>query len=162
MKQLSWQPDFFLVNEVEGWRVPKKFYPEGMAPRTKQLLKYWAELCRFVLIQLGSIQRFGVGFWFSDEGTGASYIREDREDWLVLNPYGFSDPRDDKAELLSLSDKDNIAWLYAAAVHECTHIADGISYHNESFASAFTKNVARTSGKLRQLTAIRKAVVKRA
>jgi hypothetical protein len=37
----------------------------------------------------------------------------------------------------------DLKWLYALAVHECTHMADGIDYHDESFASAMTHNMAR-------------------
>ena len=27
IKQLVWEPDWFLVNEVDGYKVPKKFFP---------------------------------------------------------------------------------------------------------------------------------------
>jgi len=163
-RQLSWEPDFFLVNEIEGWRVPAKFKPASMAKRTKQVLRFWAELCRFVLIQLSSTKRYGVGFVFSDD-AGAQYIHEDDEDWLMLNPlkpskmsgYAAPNTRDE----FSLSSKEDLHWMYAAAVHECTHIADGIAYHDESFATAFTSNVAKTADGVRRLAAIKKAIVAR-
>lgn len=158
IKQLSWEPDFFIVNEIEGFRVPKQFYPKSMSTRIRQLLRYWAEVCRFILIQLGSQRSYGVGFIF-DKNTGASYIYEDGEHWLMLNPFGFEDP--EKESLLSLSSNDDLAWLYAAAVHECTHIADGIHYHEEAFASAMTRNVAKTANRTKQLKAIKAAIVKR-
>ncbi len=158
VKQLAWEPDFFLVNEIEGFRVPRKFYPQHMSLRIKQLLKFWAELCRFILMQLGSRQTYGVGFIFEEE-VGAAYIRDEGEDWLMLNPFGETHHRD--GNVLKLTSKDSVNWLYAAAVHEVTHIADGISYHNESFASAFTRNVARTVGGFRRLGAIKKEVVAR-
>lgn len=165
--QLSWTPDFYLINDIEDFKVPPTLRPERMAVRTRQLLTYWAELCRFVLIQLGSKKRYGVGFVIS-ETTAAAHVHEDGEDWLVLNPFKKRpqpkrQPWEEKieGEFYSLSDKDDLAWLYAAAVHECTHIADGIIYHDESFSTALTVNVAKTSGKLKQLGAIRKAVTKR-
>jgi hypothetical protein len=155
VKQLAWEPDFFLVNEVDGWRIPRKFYPENMGMRVRQLLRYWAEMCRFVLMQLGSTRTYGVGFVFDSE-TAAAYIREDGEDWLMVNPYR---GHPEHKPMLRLASAEDVNWLYAAAVHEVTHIADGISYHNESFAAAFTYNVARTVGGLKRLSAIKKAIV---
>lgn len=167
MRQLSWEPDFFIINEVEGFKVPKKFFPESMAPNIRKLARYWAELCRFVLIQLGSTEAFGVGFIIED-GVGAQYVAEEDEHWLMLNPFvrdrskmlsSSRWPQD--AAILSVADDEDLRWLYAAAVHECTHMADGISKHDEVFAAAMTVNVAKTAGKDRQLRAIRKAVVAR-
>jgi len=40
-------------------------------------------------------------------------------------------------------------------------MADGVSYHDESFSSAMTRNVAKCANKWRQVEAIRKAVVAR-
>lgn len=167
ISQLSWTPDFYLINEIEDFRVPSTLKPGKMAVRVKQLLTYWAELCRFVLIQLGSKTKYGVGFMLSED-VAAAHIHEGDEDWLMLNPFKKkpkpkSNPWEESeaGEFYSLSDKDDLAWLYAAAVHECTHIADGIVYHDESFSTAFTINVAKTSGKLKQLGAIRKAIVAR-
>jgi len=137
-----------------------------MQKRIKQLLRFWAELCRFVLIQLSSPHRYGVGFVFSEDSR-AMYIREDNEDWLMLNP--LKPPRvgslrsvdPSTQDVYSLSSPDDINWLYAAAVHECTHIADGISYHDESFSTAFTQNVAKTTGGIKRIAAIKKSVVSR-
>ena len=165
--QLSWTPDFFLINEIENFRVPSTLKPGKMAVRVKQLLTYWAELCRFILIQLGSKTKYGVGFIVSEE-VAAAHLHEGGEDWLLLNPFKkkpkvkeYSWEEAEAGEFYALSDKDDLAWLYAAAVHECTHIADGVIYHDESFSTAFTVNVAKTSGKLKQLGAIRKAIVAR-
>lgn len=153
--QMAWEPDFYLVNELEGYRVPKRFYSEHMAPNVRKLLRFWAELCRFVLIQLGSRQQYGVGFIFSSDAL-AECRREEGEYWLMLNPFrGGNVPA---GEQFRLTDRDDVAWLYAAAVHECTHMADGVNYHDESFSSAFTKNVAKTSGKMRYVQKILKAV----
>jgi hypothetical protein len=161
VKQLAWQLDFYLINEVEGFKVPKKFRPEGMTAAPRRLARTWGELCRFVLIQLGSKASFGIGFSF-DRYEAASYLAEEDEHWLLLNP--FKDPRSigySKAaasDLLNPANDDDLRWLYAAAVHECTHMADNITYHDESFATALTSNVAKTSGREKQIRAIKKLV----
>lgn len=151
--QLAWEPDFYLVNEVEGYKVPKKYYPQHMTSNIRKLLRCWAELCRFVLIQLGSNEKFGVGF-IIDESTAAAYQQDDGH-WLMLNPFVKVNPLIND-EIFSISDWDELMWLYAAAVHECTHMADGIDYHNESFAAALTRNFAKTSGKDKQIRAIKR------
>lgn len=158
-KQAAWQPDFYIYvdDDAEGFRVQSKFEPGKMSPSNVKLAKFWAELCRFVLIQLGSTVSYGVGWIFSAE-TAAAFSREEGERWLLLNPF-----RNSKlgGDLLSLGNKDDVAWLYAAAIHECTHMADGVSYHDESFAAAMTRNVSKCAHKWRQVEAIRKAVVSR-
>lgn len=167
IKQLAWEPDFYLINEVEGFRVPRLFYPDGMTPGVKKLVRAWAEMCRFVLIQLGCATPYGVGLIF-DRQTGAAYQggganRDEKgEHWLLLNPFrvtgqiGIEKPS--KESLFSVTDENDVNWLYAAAVHECTHMADGITYHDESFSSAFTRNVAKCAGKDKQVRAIIKAI----
>lgn len=147
IKQLVWEPDFFLVNDIEGYRIPRKFTPERMTPRIFRLAKVWTELCRYVLMQLGHYQPFGVGFGFS-EHAAAQYLPDDGEHWLLLNP--FVDVRERK-EIWSPSKPDHIKWLYAAAVHECTHLADGITYHDEAFAAALTYNIAKTADGFRKV-----------
>jgi hypothetical protein len=160
-KQLMWEPDFYVYNEIEDFHVPASLMPEKMTPQVQKLARFWAELCRFTLIQLGSRERYGVGWHFDtdEDAAMASYIRDGDEHWLMLNPYVKGDYV--KREMYSLSNRDHVNWLYAAAVHECTHMADAISRHNEAFASAFTENVARTANRGRQIEAIRKAVVAR-
>jgi hypothetical protein len=37
-------------------------------------------------------------------------------------------------------------------------MADGITYHDESFAAALTRNFARTTGKDKQIRAIKRVV----
>lgn len=157
VKQLSWRLDFFLVNDVEGFKVPRKFRPERMTGNVRRLARTWGELCRFVLIQLGSNVTFGIGFVF-ERDVGAQYQFDEGEHWLLVNP--FRDPGDVRADaaVLNPSNADDLQWLYAAAVHECTHMADGITYHDESFAAAMTRNVARTSGKDKQVRAIKRLV----
>jgi len=175
-KQLAWQPDFYIWNDIEDFHVPKKFgagqgdtaEPEHMTPQMRKLARFWAEMCRFVLIQLGSVHEYGIGWVFSypdrfenpeDSYTKAMFVREDGEDWLLLNPFKDGDPH--KEQLYSMTDKDDINWLYAAAVHECTHLADGVYKHNEAFASALTENIAKTANRGPQINKIRASVVAR-
>lgn len=159
MAQLVWQPDFYLMNEIEGFRVPSRFYPDRMTASVLRLAKVWTEMCRYVLIQLGSRSKYGIGFIFSGD-TLAAY-KEDEEDrdahWLMLNPIKGDDKKDYQA-LYSPNDEGDLQILYALAVHECTHLADGISYHEESFATALTKNMAITAGGYRKIRKIAQAI----
>lgn len=160
LKQLVWQPDFYVVNEIEGFRVPKKFLPATMTPTVLKLAKVWTEMCRFVLIQLGSTSDFGVGFHF-DEDTAASFLEEGGEEWLMLNPMKIGGrrvstlrPAPGQGELWNPSNVEDLQWLYAAAIHECTHMADGVHYHDESFASALTSNMAKCADGFRRIKKI--------
>ena len=157
IKQLVWEPDFFLVNEIDGFKVPKKFYPATMTPTILKLAKTWVELCRYVMMQLGSEEHFGAGFVFSTTAAAEAITDEDKEGrkerWLMLNP--FQDVYDRKVIWRPAQD-DDLKWIYAAAIHECTHIADGMSYHDESFAAALTRNMAKCADgyrKIRQIAA---------
>lgn len=156
--QAAWQPTFLIVNDdVEGFRPASKFKPDTMAPSLVKLAKLWAEFCRFVLIQLGSSEQYGVGWIFSTDAA-AAYTKEKGQHFLLLNPF-----KGDMAssKFHSVADKDDVAWLYAAAIHEATHMADGISKHSDAFAAAITVNFAKCANKWRQVEAIRKAVVAR-
>lgn len=162
-QQLVWEPDFFLSNQIKDFEVPQMFFPEHMTARVQRLARFWAELCRFTLIQLGCNKKFGIGFifsfqrdWDSTSWTRAQYMRESGDHWLMLNPYKGGDP--EKGKLYSLSDENDIDTLYAMAIHECTHISDGIAYHDEDFASAITRNMAKCFRGRRNLRAINKAV----
>ena len=146
-RQLVWQPDFYLYSVIPGYTIPKKFRPEGMSDPMRKLAKMWAETCRMVLANLGCTKEYGIGFVFDNgadsygSAQAASCLTdEEDETWLLLNPFkdGVS-----MSELLSVTSKDDLDLLLALAIHECTHMADRVSYHNESFASAFTMNVAK-------------------
>lgn len=166
----AWEPDFYLINEAEGFRVPARFRPEKMQPGLRKLARFWAELCRFVLVQLNYSGEYGVGWIFSTE-TAAAFQYEDSQQWLLLNPFqqrqraGVETLRDEGPfaglPFYSLSNAEDVNTLYALAVHEATHMADGITNHNESFAAALTYNFARTANRGKQIEAIRKSVVAR-
>lgn len=161
IKQLVWEPDFFLINEVDGFRIPKKFWPATMTPRVLKLMKAWVELCRYVLMQLGSDAHYGVGFIFSETSGAAAVTEKENEgesSWLMLNPYkdanAYKMINDPTLAIWSPSQDSDLKWIYAAAVHECTHIADGLSYHDESFAAALTRNMAKCADGYRKIRQI--------
>ena len=163
IKQLVWEPDFFVVNEIEGYIVPKKFFPATMTPTVLKLAKTWVELCRYVMMQLGSENHFGVGFVFSTDAGAQAISEEDREgrdeSWIMLNP--FKDVHDRKEIWRPAQDAD-LKWMYAAAIHEATHIADNISYHDESFARAMTRNMAKCADGYRKIRALAAGIRTRA
>lgn len=159
LKQLVWEPDFFIVNDIEGFTVPKKFFPETMSPRVLKLAKTWVEMVRYVMMQLGSEQSFGVGWIFSTDIAAAALVTaSDREEygidrgenWIMINPFRAMR----EGDIWHPTSDADLKWLYAAAVHEVTHIADGLSYHDESFAAALTRNMAKTADGFRKIRAI--------
>jgi hypothetical protein len=166
VKQMVWEPDFFLMNNVDDFDIHKDFYPETMSKKIKKLTKFWAELCRFILIQLNNGDRWGVGFVFEDDERGKFVRDDDGEQWILLNPYkettgsGYGMKIKMPGAIYDLSNDRDVAMLYAIAVHEATHMADGVEHHNEVFSSAFTVNVAKTSGMEKHIRQILKAVKK--
>jgi hypothetical protein len=156
VKQLSWEPDFYVVNELPGYNVPRKFFPEAMTGNVRKLARYWAELCRFVLIRLNCSKSYGIGFLFYPEHQ-AEHISEDDENWLMLNPFHGSDPRSD--ELFDLADDGDLARLFSLALHECTHMAYNVSEHAQDFATALTQAIAKTYGQDKQIRAIKRVVL---
>jgi hypothetical protein len=162
-KQLAWEPDFYLFSEIEGWKIPKKFMPESMARPVRKLAMLWAEMCRFVMMLLNCPKEFGVGFLFDDGSTsasdsvaGAECRSEGDEHWLLVNP--FTEPKT-REGVLGIAASEEINWLFAMAVHECTHLAYGVSRHDEDFASAVTRAFALTAGRTKEIAAIKKAVL---
>ena len=61
-------------------------------------------------------------------------------------------------ELLSVSSKSDIDMILALAIHECTHLFDGVSRHDESFASAFTVNVAKCARLIEYMPKLKRSV----
>jgi len=141
LKQLAWNPDFYLANDIEGFKIPPKFTPEKMTPTVIKLLKTWTEFCRFVLAQLNCGTPFGVGFVFSEE-WGAMHMHEDEDDehWLMLNPVFRKNVGDD--EQLNPENPEHLNVMYELAIHEATHMADDVPKHNEAFSSCLTYNNA--------------------
>jgi len=155
-QQLIWTPAYRLLNNQEGYTVPKQFYPATMSPTVELLLKTWAEACRWVFIQLGYPARYGVGFVFDAE-VGAIYSPDLMGvKWLLLNPLadGFGRKR-----LFSKGSRDNLKWIYSSAIHEATHMANNISQHNVAFSYATAHNVATCADGFNTLIRIANAIV---
>jgi len=149
VKQLAWSPDFYVVNEIDHFKIPAKFMPETMKPQVIKLARTWTELCRYVLMQLGNFQPFGVGWTFSDSAR-AAFLDEDGEKWLLLNPF----KKIGRTDTWTPTNIEDLKFLYAAAIHECTHLADDVGDHDESFAIALTNNIAKTADGFRKIRKI--------
>jgi len=179
MRLVAWKPTFLLVNEVDFYSVPSKARPEGMTPTYRTLLTLWAEICRFTLMRLGWTKPFGVGFifsWDEDKGTTtlAAYTEEQGVDFLLLNPFKLKivdKKRDHDGDIVNIkyddeerwkvSDEETLKMLCAAAVHEATHMVNGLERHNEAFASALTENMGALIDMLPVVKKIRSAVTSR-
>jgi len=147
-RQLVWTPYFFLYSDIDGYKVPRKYRPATMTKEVKKLMEDWVEMCRYVLVLLGCSKEFGVGFVFSDNAAAAYTYEGDEHGpnthWLLLNPHkDFKKILTGKAPLWNPKKEEDLRWMYACAVHEATHMANGISDHDEVFTSAFTYNVAK-------------------
>ena len=180
LRLMAWEPVFLLVNEVDFFTVPTKARPEGMSPTYKTLLTLWSEVCRFVLMRLGWTEPFGVGFifsWDKDKGTTAlaAYTMEESTHFLLINPFKLkvvNTERDhstgdivsmkyENEERWKIADDETLKMICAAAVHEATHMVNGISAHNESFAAALTENMGALIDMLPVAKKIRGAVTSR-
>ena len=148
VRQLVWTPNFFLYSDIDGYKVPRKYRPVTMGKGPKELMEAWVEICRYVLVLLGCPFQYGVGYIFSDS-TAAAYTYQGDENgpnthWLLLNPHkDFKEILTGKPPLWNLKKEEDLRWVYACAVHEATHMANGISDHDEEFTSAFTHNIAK-------------------
>lgn len=142
-QQLAWTQDFAITCEIEGYRVPKKFEPETMGPQVKALARLWADCCRWVFMQLNSKAEYGIGFIFSEDeyggGTLAQFRHDENGNWLLINPLVAGK---NSEKILSKSNRDNVKDIYARAVHECTHMANGFHKHDSAFSAALTHNFA--------------------
>lgn len=155
--QLSmWKPDFFLYQNISPWTMPKSLHPETMQNKYHVLLSVWTEVCKFLLVQFGMFEPFGVGWVFDSEYDyesggesviGAAYQKHQGQHWLLLNPveierYGYDEKISFKltGDRFKLSDPDDIERLVTLAVHEITHM-QGISGHTDAYASALTDNM---------------------
>lgn len=166
---LGHTPDVLVYNDcMDEVSIPNILLPgSGMGPKPKKLLRIWAEFCRVVLIRLGCPRPFGVGWCITkkeahkkDTKGGFAMAMYGRNlqlssgevaqgDWLLLNPYrrGYvtEEGVKDKNAFYSLRVDDDLNRLFALAVHECTHMFTGISWHNEHFSSnendIWTRNI---------------------
>jgi hypothetical protein len=172
-QQLTWAADFFLNNDTENYKVPKWIRPEGMEVKPRKLARLWLEFCRLILIRLGYKGEFGIGWIFSENSgeehgyTMAQYLRHDGMSWLLLNPFIAGrlkiekDGKEVDGDTYSLRDPHHLNAVFAMALHECTHLVNGISSHNEEFSSALTRNIGLVLPSSRLILAIRDAVAAR-
>ena len=175
VSQLTWKPAFLVENQIPGFAPHKKWYPETMSKDSLRLARTWAELCRYVLMRLGSPARFNVGFVFSDSMTACCLTDEEERNWLLLNPLRAEklkatvyreanvegDFEKDKRKQDGWRVREDLFTLFALAIHEVTHLADDVGYHDEDFAAAFTKNVALTTGAEKEVRAIARSAARR-
>jgi len=185
LKLFAWQPMFLIVNEVDFFTIPGDLTPEKMKPTYRKIGELWMELCRFVLMRLGWSKPFGVGWIFSWDKESSStaiaaYTQEpdkdgDVYDFLLLNPVKLTEDKtryDKDGDVLNITYKKTAMWkitddavlkrMCAIAVHEATHMVNGISEHNEAFTSAMTENMGALMDMLPVAKKIRKALASRA
>lgn len=155
-KQLAWEPDFLVSAKIRGWKPPKSLLPGTMSAGALLVAKVWAELCRYALMRLNCSESWGIGFTFNERAR-AEYSSYGDSHWVLINP--FRDIRRRK-ELLAPRSPDDIRRMWASAVHEVTHFANGETYHNEAFAGAFTNNFALLADAWPVVEAIVEAVVR--
>ena len=159
VKTLVWEPDFYIENEIPGYFPDPKFFPETMKNRIYMLAKAWTELVRFVLIQLGYSGEFIVGWIFSKDAVAAYKRDDDGDRMILLNPFKFVDNKITNDNYVVSSDTD-LQSMYASAIHECTHMVYGITYHDEAFASAITRAFAKCIPGVKKIQRIVKGIKK--
>lgn len=138
IRQLAWEPALMVVNEREK-AVDRKFLPESMSPRAKQLLRVWTELVRQFLLWQGEHRPFGVGFVFSEDAVAQFKTEPDGTIWFLVNP------SDEKGRITRrLSSKDHVRRLVMDAAHEAAHAAvDDGTIHGDRFVQFLELNLER-------------------
>lgn len=151
-----WKPDFFLYQNISPWKLPKALHPETMQNKYHVLLAVWTEVCKFLLVQFGMFEPFGVGWVFDTDYDpaaggemviGAAYSSYEGKHWLLINPveierHGWDDNvsfslSGDRFQLNIAAD---VEVLVSLAVHEITHM-QGFSSHTEAYVGAITDNM---------------------
>lgn len=165
VKQITYLPPFYIHGE--DWVPQRRLTPDGnpMMPTLRKLARFWTEICRLILIRLGCDEEYGVGWIFEEDQSGDGYTKGETVRgpegmrYLLLNPYrgGFIH----KGEFYSLRNDDDLDIIWSTAVHECVHLASGIGGHEESFSSALSDAIAKTSRAHRSLTHIRDHITRR-
>ena len=169
IRMAAWKPDFLIEQTLPGYKVPKKLEPASMQPKYLRLIRLWAELCKYALIQLGLFKPFGVGWVFDTETDpegremvmAAAALNHGGVHWLLLNPIALKslgdfkyEEEDDRYDLGSDSDLEE---LCASVIHEVTHM-QGYGVHDQAYAYALTKNIKIAFGMKTAAKKILKAV----
>jgi len=169
IRMAAWKPDFLIEQTLPGYKVPKKLDPATMQPKYLRLIRLWAELCKYALIQLGMFKPFGVGWVFDTETdpegremvTGAASLKHANVDWLLLNPLklkAMGDYRyDEEGDHFDLGDERDLEELCASVIHEVTHM-QGYGLHDQAYAYALTDNIKIAFGMKAAAKKILKAV----
>lgn len=137
-KQLVW-PQAFVIERATAWKsVPKRFEPGTMTASVYRLARVWGELVRYILIMMGVSAEIGIGFAFGKDfralASGGQYV--------CINPFKNLHEGND-GDIWDPSNPADLRELYASAMHELTHVVDHVSEHDESYASALTRNIAK-------------------
>lgn len=174
IKHLAHECDFYIHNEIENFRVPKKFQPTNdagvptMSSTLRKISRFWGECCRAILIAAGKTWReYGIGWIFDTEfrdgeyrTTRGEYIRSGNESWLLLNPFR-GGLMGEGAKLYSLRKDEDLDAIFAIAVHECAHLIYSNSGHDEGYAITLTDLIANSRQVGEELKTIRNIVTKR-
>jgi hypothetical protein len=158
-----WQPHFMLAQEISPWDPPPDLLPQTMSLDYWKIRQFWVDVCKFLLVQLGMNEPFGVGWVIDDtedlehRGSGGfvagAHVRSRGMHWLMLNPIQIATVGTEKdakgvehrvyragGPLYDLSNVRHLREIAAVALHEITHM-QGFSSHNESFTSAEKENM---------------------
>jgi len=169
IRMAAWKPDFLIEQTLPGYKVPKKLDPATMQPKYLRLVRLWAELSKYALIQLGMFKPFGVGWVFDTETdpegkelvVGAGSLSHGGVDWLLLNPIKLKALGDFKYEEegdhFDLGSERDLEELCASVIHEVTHM-QGYGLHDQAYAYALTENIKIAFGMKAAAKKILKAV----
>lgn len=158
-KTAAWRPNFMIILGPDGDRPAPELLPERMPPKLVQLQKFWAEIIRFILINLGEDVTYGVG-WTIHPKNGGAHLKKDGVHWLVMNPY--REPSRHSAGFRSLTNEDDVAHIYSLALHEVGHIK--FQNHYDEWGNYITETLVPRAlwNKQKYIERIRKAVLARA
>lgn len=131
--------------QLKGYEIHSKFKPGTMSSDAKKILSLWAEMCRIIFTVRGSRKRFGVGFVFSEETIGlkTSSTLEGCDGFLLVNPY--STDLASQSKMIDIGKIDDVRSMWATCIHECSHMIDDASEHNESYAIALTTSIEKAA-----------------
>jgi hypothetical protein len=135
----------------EGFKIPEKFQPTKLTIELKKILAVYAEMIRLTFMMKNSNMSYAVGFVFSEEITGLFMPKTffpidenggrklDADGAILINAYMFD--QGERKNLIDVSNPQHIEKMWSICVHECTHMIDRVSQHDEAFAYYLTDNV---------------------
>ena len=126
---------FIVLRGPDGEDVPEYLQPGYMRQEALQLFRFWNACLRFVIANVGEFEPFSTGWTIHPEAGGAN-LRNGDGLHLVLNPFRGSDMG---GPLLSLDRDEDVALIYAIAMHEVTH--NDYQNHYDEWGGHFTNVV---------------------